>query len=142
MKKKLLILLASGVFSTNTLAMSVQFVENKLYVSNQCRDGSYLMAQTFDVRGADLNNLIYATGSLEWPGVNYPPTNFYMEKIKYRDSRNYVVRTTCLKEKFNVKRSARYRFLDTNSGEVSDYIDVVEDKIEPIIGVPDIIDLQ
>ncbi|WP_295456771.1 hypothetical protein [uncultured Thiodictyon sp.] len=140
---KIIIPVVTGILmlSANAFAIDAKFVRNELYSSDMCQSDSKLLIQTFEVRGADLNSLVWASISKEWPGVNFPASNVHLEVIKYKDSQNRAVRTTCLKDKFNVSRSSRYKFIDTSTDETSDYIDVKEPALETKTGVPDLIKL-
>jgi hypothetical protein len=131
-----------ATFSGSALAINATFVKNELYSSDMCSSGSKLLVQTFDIKGADLNNLVWAGIVKEWPGVNFATANVSLEIIKDKDSSNRAIRTTCLVDKFNVQHSSRFKFIDTKTGEASDYIDVDEKRLDVMTGKPDLIKLK
>lgn len=125
--------------SLSAHAIDVKFIKNELYSSDMCRQGFNLMVQIFEVKGADIKSLVWAGIVKNWPGYDFPAANVSLEKIVYRDAQNRVLRATCLHDKFNVDRSARFKFIDTTTGEPTGYIDAEEPRLEIQSGKPDLI---
>lgn len=107
-----------------------------------CKNKTQLLVRTYDVEKNHIKHLVRSEITQKWKGAESHVGSNNLEKIRFKDSKGRAVRITCLDPKFNTERAFKIKFINTDTGETSESIELKETKMEVKQGEPDLIKLK